>query len=341
MLINEIKQIGELLERSAPEKRTRLLDFVSTICRENGRQLSNTHINMLGHLAENLIDRVSHDTLVDAANVFAHLDNAPESLIHSLVAKEIEIAEPVLKHSPVLTDESLFKIIQNFDEDYKKAVAQRTKLTNPVTDCLIDHSNNDTLLLTIQNQGASFSKKGFKQLSLIGNGNQNFAEALCIRQDMPEEMAQPLLQKFDIIPTQKPKRNASSIKTEVRTEARKAQTIRKEQSLFLPLTKTMIQQINRGNKSFDDCIVELCKIKNEKVLCQLLAERSKTSETNVTAAFSHVEGTRFIQLCKTLKMSRKTFEQLATFRTKQAHLPNSQVFYLMRQFDTMTSHQIK
>jgi len=65
-------------------------------------------------------------------------NNAPLRLILNFVSDDIDIATPVLKHSPVLNDTDLLYIIKAQSKEYWRVVAERSKLSPVLVDALAD-----------------------------------------------------------------------------------------------------------------------------------------------------------------------------------------------------------
>lgn len=333
----DLNALQQMLEESAPEKRTQLLSFVSDTCRRNGTLMAEQPMQVLANFAISLVERVDIDVLREASVVFSHLKHAPHELIHKLANQQIDVAAPVLQNSIVLKDDDLIDIIQKHGHDHHFFIAQRPLISSPVTDHLIISANPVTALTVVKNPGAAFSKLGFERLAASGIQNEILAEALIVRPDMPEEIATPLLDSFGITKAGKLIDKGKKANIKFGPEAINAHKIRCQRALFLPLAKTYIDQIGSGEKTLDNGVMELCEQKLEHVLCQVLASFAQAAENEVSAAFSNISGTRFVQLCKKLKLSHDAFHAAAILRTQQAHLPNSQIFYLMKQYDSISS----
>lgn len=333
-MLQELKQD---IEQSAPEKRTKLLRFVSETCAKNSNILPQEQLVVLATIAEHLFDRVNRKTLIEAASAFSTLDFAPHPLILKFANDKIDVAVDVLEHSTVLHDQDLIDVIQNQGDDHRQSIALRASLTSLVTDCLISHSNLFTLMTAVRNRGASFSIEGFKELATIGTSNPSFGEVLSIRGDMPEEIAEPLLKNLEA-------NGSGTIGNDIRQsgikfdqQARKAHVLRRERSLFLPRSKDYLDLIGKGSTSMDECVLQLCKTGSMKELCQIIAARAQMSVTIVSSTMTKIGGNQFIELCQNLGLSRSAFEALALLRVDQVGLPKKQVEYLLRQYDARSS----
>lgn len=210
--------------------------------------MTGQHMLLLAQLAENLIERVDAEVLNRAAEVFARLPLTPHSLIVKLANNEIEAAAPVLRHSVVLKDADLIEVIGNKESPHHRTVALRQTLNSPVTDRLIETSDQPTLMNVTQNRGAAFSQKGFRELTAIGLENRTLAEALSLRPDMPEEMAVAFLKKLGLLKPGKRPQNGPVTEITFGPPARRGTKCGRNARSFCPRRKHISRSSDAGRK---------------------------------------------------------------------------------------------
>jgi uncharacterized protein (DUF2336 family) len=141
-----------------------------------------------------LIERIDRRALLELSGRLAAVDNAPANVIGRLSNdNDIAIAGPVLEKSNVLTDENLVAIAKIKSQDHLAAIAGRKRISEIVTDVLVERGNGDVACKVAANAGALFSELGFVKVVHIARGNEALAMALANRKDVPEEL-QPFLQ---------------------------------------------------------------------------------------------------------------------------------------------------
>lgn len=327
--------LQQSFSKSSPEKRAKLLNFVSGICRGSSSSISEQQMQMLANIAETLIENTDHDALIEAADIFAHIKTTPHSLIYKLAHQECDVAASILENSTVLTDDDLIEIISENGAGYQNHIVKRKVLSIHVTDCLVNKAAQETLEMLLNNNGASFSKNSYTKLAKIGLDNETIAGSIISRPDMPHDIVNKLIEKLDLTGSGKLSEEGEKLRIKFGTQAMEAHKMRSQRELFLPIAKNHIKQISSGKRTIDDCIIDLCKQGHDQALCQVIASFTKTTEAIITAAFNNVSGIHILQYSKALGITREAFLAIATLRTKRRDLPNSQIFYLMRQFDTI------
>ncbi|MEP6356339.1 MAG: DUF2336 domain-containing protein [Hyphomicrobiales bacterium] len=336
MNTNQLEALQKTLNNSSLEKRSMLLKYVSSLLQQNNSNITAQHIQILGNISESLIDNVDLDTQIQTAEIFAHLKLAPHGLIHKLAHLRIEVAAPVLENSLILSDDDLIEIILKNNAEYLKCIVNRKILSSRTTDSLMDVPDNEILSVLIQNTGASFSHNSFKKLTEIGINNDSIAKSLIDRSDMPYKIAADFMENLGLMGHGKLMEKGEKLRIKFGEQALQAHKLRNQRELFLPLTKTIIDQIGRGEKSLNDSLMTLCELGNHHVLCQVIAAYTQQEEEIITTALGKVNGTHLLKFCNQLELSRETFHAIIKLRTKHRDLPDSQIIHLMRQFDSHT-----
>jgi uncharacterized protein (DUF2336 family) len=141
-----------------------------------------------------LVERIDRRALLELSGRLATADNAPANVIGRLSNdNDIAIAGPVLEKSNVLTDENLVAVAKTKSQDHLLAIAARKRISEIVTDVLVDRGNSDVARKVAANPGACFSEIGFVKVVRGASGNEELAAALAARKDVPEELL-PFLQ---------------------------------------------------------------------------------------------------------------------------------------------------
>ena len=319
----------------SPAKQRKLIRFVSSTCKNSSELFGDHQLSALAELVEPLID-VTDDqkTIVEASKTFAKLDFSPHSLILKFAHKEIDIAAPVLEHSVVLRDEDLIDIMEKYDSSYCKFIARRVELTSPVTDTLTSNADMKTLVLALNNPGASFSTDGFKELATIGSVDENFGKALFKRSDMPVSLAEPVGKNLGIDETLLPTiLQRSTIGTQDSSQSKSKN--QREQSLYLPKAQACIDHLNKGRATLDECILELAQSDSYQETCQVLAFVKQQNETKIATIFKKKNSMQFVQLCNGLKLSEDAFAALAKLRADNTRQSESQLPAMIEQYRSM------
>src|SRR4029078_4646144 len=107
--------------------------------------------------------------------------------------EKISAAGPVLAQSPQLTDGDLVEIAKQKGQGHLGAISERKRLVAAVTDILIQRGDTTGVRKLSQNQGASFSDRGYETLATRAETDEQLAENLAVRLDLPPHPLQILM----------------------------------------------------------------------------------------------------------------------------------------------------
>jgi uncharacterized protein (DUF2336 family) len=97
----------------------------------------------------------------------------------------IEVAGPVLRQSPQLNDNDLVANARTKSQEHLHAIAQRSSLSEAVTDVLVHRGDRRTVRTIVRNTGARFSEAGFDKLTARTRGDDALTLCLGLRADIP------------------------------------------------------------------------------------------------------------------------------------------------------------
>jgi uncharacterized protein (DUF2336 family) len=141
-----------------------------------------------------LIGHIETRTLAELSARLAPIANAPTGVIRRFAYDDaIAVSGPVLSQSERLTDDDLIAIASSKSQAHPTHIARRPRLSEAVTDTLVDHGDLHVATTVAGNSGASFSPRGMSKLVFMADGNDNLAEALGIRSDIPPQLFRQLL----------------------------------------------------------------------------------------------------------------------------------------------------
>jgi uncharacterized protein (DUF2336 family) len=123
------------------------------------------------------------------------MHSAPPKLVRSFAFDDaIEVAAPVLVRSQQLTDDDLVENATTKSQDHLFAIAQRLKLSETVTDVLVERGNERVVHRVVRNKGARFSLAGYGKLTNRARYDRKLTLALGERSDIPRQYFLKLLE---------------------------------------------------------------------------------------------------------------------------------------------------
>jgi len=117
----------------------------------------------------------------------------PHDIALSLANDVIEVAEPVLKSSQVLTDEDLIEIVQNQSSESRVAIAQRDNVAADVCEALVETADEQAVATMVGNDGTEVSESTFEKVLDIFPDSDQVKEQAVGRAKLPVKLAERLV----------------------------------------------------------------------------------------------------------------------------------------------------
>jgi len=190
-----VDELNDTVASGGDKERQRILERVADLFAAGARGYANDQIALF----DDVLQRLSADIEVKArarlARRLAHIERAPPKLVRSLAFDdEIAVAEPVLIHSRQLSDADLVENAGTKSQQHLFAIAQRLKLSEPVTDILVERGDRRVINKVAANKGARFSLAGYGRLTIRARRDRTLTLALGRRSDLPRQYFLKLLE---------------------------------------------------------------------------------------------------------------------------------------------------
>ena len=191
-----IEELEDVLAAGSSDRRTEILRRVTDLFLGNAENFNHEQVGVFDDVLAHLIHQVETDALAELGTRLAPIGNAPSGIIRTLSRyDEISVAGPVLAQSPQLTDGDLVEIAGLKGQGHLGAISERKRLAAAVTDILIQRGDTTVVRKLSQNQGATFSERGYETLATRAETDEQLAENLGVRLDMPPQLLQSLMSK--------------------------------------------------------------------------------------------------------------------------------------------------
>ncbi len=145
-------------------------------------------IELYGEVLTRLLSDMETAVRVELAKRYATLLNAPRPLIRRFAVDRIEVAEPVLGSSPVLTDEDLLAVVGTGSQPHLRAVSRRAEVSEAVSDAIVQCSDDETLKVLLGNDGARLSRRASEDAIDRARRNPALHEAAVDRRALPADL---------------------------------------------------------------------------------------------------------------------------------------------------------
>ena len=190
--------VDELLgavETGDLKQRLRVLQRVTDLFVAGSRSYSSYQIALFDDVLQRLAADIEVQARARLARQMAEVTNAPPGLVRSLAFDDaIEVAGPVLANSQQLSDADLVENASTKSQDHLLAIAQRLKLSESVTDVLVERGNDRVVRKVARNAGAHFSLAGYDKLTIRARSDRRLTLILGQRNDIPRQYFLKLLE---------------------------------------------------------------------------------------------------------------------------------------------------
>ncbi len=177
------------------KQRLRILERLADLFAAGSRGYSSDQIALFDDVLQKLAADIEVKARARLAQRLARIDTAPPRLIRSLAFDDaIEVAEPVLAHSQQLSDADLVENAATKSQEHLLAIAQRLKLSESVTDVLVERGDRRVVHKVVRNKGAQFSLAGYDKLTTRARCDRKLTLALARREDLPRHFFLKLLE---------------------------------------------------------------------------------------------------------------------------------------------------
>ncbi|RMF01375.1 MAG: DUF2336 domain-containing protein, partial [Alphaproteobacteria bacterium] len=137
----------------------------------------------------------AHDT-PERARYFAQRMDAPHALIQRLASCGIEIAEPVLRSSPVLSQADLTRIVKMQSAAHAQVVAGRWDIGPDLAEAILAYRNDEVRRTLLANAQASISDATLERLGKQACSSTALRDALLERRELPVGLITELLESI-------------------------------------------------------------------------------------------------------------------------------------------------
>lgn len=238
----------------------RLTDlFVSESAKYNGEQIA-----LFDEVMRRLVEEVDLAARAAFGNRLATIANAPPQVMRNLALDDaVEVAGPVLTHSEQLDDRTLVESAKTKSQDHLLAIAHRKRLTEEVTDVLVERGNRQVALSTAGNPGAAFSDFGYSTLVRRSQQDDMLAVRVWSRTDVPRQHLLRLFaeasESVRLTLEAADRRKANLIRTMVAQVSNKVQSAIREESASFAAAFNRVRALQEAGALNETRLAEFAK----------------------------------------------------------------------------------
>ena len=211
-----IPELEDVIQNGSAERRAKTVQRIANLFIDGSASFNEDHIGLFDDVLCRLVVEIEAKARIEMAQTLAVFANAPNELMHKLAKDEdIAVAGPVLAQSPRLQEDELVELAKTRSQAHLAAIAGRTDLGEAVTDVLVRRGSPEVVRNVADNQSAKFSEGGFSALVKRAEGDEDLAQKVGQRPDIPAHLFRELLVRATAVVQQ---RLLASAKPETRAE---------------------------------------------------------------------------------------------------------------------------
>jgi uncharacterized protein (DUF2336 family) len=189
-----ISELDRAIAGGSPARRCQMLRQITSLFLAGADRLNEAQVAVFDEVLTRLMASIEIQTLVHLSRTLADLPWAPKESIHRLARHEDAlVAAPVLRGSDLLSERELVEIANGRSQQHLLAISGRKRLSESLTDALLKRCDTTACRLLAKNAGARFSGTGYSALVAAAKRDDDIADSLVVRPDMPVEMLRDLL----------------------------------------------------------------------------------------------------------------------------------------------------
>ncbi len=208
LLVNLHDQLQTYAKDHTDENYGGLIDSVVSIL---DATLTDNERQMASDVLISLIEQATRDIRMNLAEKLAYRDDIQDSLLHYLAYNDIELAEPVLRHSPLLKDMDLIYVIQSKGRSHWRAIAKREGLSEQVSLSLVQKREKHTIIDLLNNEMITLPYSVLREILPVAKSERPVADTMADYLGLPKDTAvdlywyvsmalrDHLVKKFDIV----------------------------------------------------------------------------------------------------------------------------------------------
>jgi uncharacterized protein (DUF2336 family) len=196
-----IPELDAIVRHGDPTRRGEAVRKIADLFLQGASRFQPAHVDLFDSILTSLVPQTEVEARQALSTRLAELVNAPPQLVAMLVRDdEIEIAAPLLRHSPQIDELTLLDIAKAKGQPHLLAISDRPTLGPRVTDVIVRRGDRDVIRRVASNAGAIFSQIGYSGLIRRASDDGVLAVTVGQRDDLsPEQLKHLLAQSVEVV----------------------------------------------------------------------------------------------------------------------------------------------
>lgn len=331
------------LARSAtPEDRQNLSEAITSIL---ATSLTERQQEIASDILLTILKEAETDLRQQLSERLAVEEDVPAHLIEFLARDdEFCVAEPVLIHSPQLSEKFLINLVKERTEDYWRAIAKRRKISHDLANLLIGMSDNETLQILVSNPGAAIDEASINWLVGVAKNFIELQEPILMRPEINQKMAtelywyvsknlrQNIVDNFHVQSSKVDQALEDIMQNQVHTKQGK--------NAITPEMKAYVDRLQQRGRITPHTMIETIRRRNTSLLTCMLARAVDLDENIVKTIISNQDDRALATILRSYGMTKSDFTTiylLIRSQKSESRITNTaELNNLLTHYDGMT-----
>ncbi len=340
--IDQPEYLYRLARSSTAEDRQNLSEAIASIL---ATSLTERQKQIASDILLTILKEAETDLRQQLSERLAVEDDMPEELMEYLACDdEFCVAEPVLIHSPQLSETFLINLVKEKTPEYWRAIAQRRKISMELASLLIGMSDNETLQILVSNPGAVIDDTSIHWLVGVAKNMLELQEPILMRPEITTKMAtelywyvsknlrQKIVDEFHVDQAKIDQALESIMQNQIHVKQGKS-NITEDMRAYVKRLK------NRGRIT-SHYMIDTIKKRNLPLFKCMLCETTELEEQFVEDIFDKKQDKKLATALRSFGMTKADFTTiylLIRSHSEESRVTNSsELNKLLNHYDTMT-----
>jgi uncharacterized protein (DUF2336 family) len=335
-----LAQLQLLARERLPGKRQDLLRALADAFFETVPTLGAKERALFDDIIERVLEDVEPLARRELAERLAASPDAPHRTVVRLAGDIIEVAGPVLARSPVLVDDDLAVLAIEKSQDHLLAISRRERLSERITDILVDRGDALVLDAVAENRGARFSEPGVAALIDKARTQDSLRQRLMDRADLAAAIAErltPMLKESMAAETER--RGLGLLPAQSRTLLQEmrdtlAARLNAAAARARPLDE-LVELIAAGTLRFGEAVTELADADRVSDLAILIGGKAGAESRIFVRDLFAPDEKPLMETCRAAWVDLESFSAILRMRRRRRPFGAADVGRMLRAYQAM------
>ncbi len=339
----ELSVIQRLASAPGEVSRAEAIAAITSLFLTSPTEPSERERHAFSDIIAKMIAGAAAELSADISAKLASTDRITHELAVELSESDLDIAERILRNSPLLSDEDLIRLSRERTVRHRLAIANRSTLSEQVTETLVDVGEHIVLRSMAANDGAAFSSDTMRDLvtkaghdphvqkSLARRSADNRLFGLALEAALTEELKVKLGTSLNLV-------NAERLESTIRLATTRAEEEIKGRMKERVALKVAISEINLRNQTANSVVATLAIERRLTDIATLISELLNLPKVVGMDAFRRDDHTSLAVLCRGLLIEPDTYASIIEARCELKRIPKPALATIMEEYESIPPH---